>query len=152
MIQLERIRYWIKDCILKLSSLREFLCLQLSEQNMGQTLIIDESNHGGKPTDLEKATYMFFSGNYQFEKEHTGNKNYKSEVPPRVWEDPAFPCTLLGKQVDSKLASYFIYISIVIRRCTVCLLFLNPVVLRALLNSTFCISPEILEATWWAES
>lgn len=125
MIQLERIRYWIKDCILKLSSLREFLCLQLSEQNMGQTLIIAESNHGGKPTDLEKATYMFFfSGNYQFEKEHTGNKNYKSEVPPRVWEDPAFPCTLLGKQVDSKLASYFIYISIVIRRWSV------PVVLK----------------------
>lgn len=51
---------------------------------MGQTLRITESNHGGKPTDLEKATYMFFSGNYQFEKEHIVNKNYKSEVPPRV--------------------------------------------------------------------
>lgn len=66
-------------------------------------------------------------------------------MPPRVWEGLTFPCTLLRKQGDGKtalLVNFHLYSNQG--------MFSVPYVpkpsgLRASLNGTYCISPEILE-------
>lgn len=149
MIQLERIKYWIKDCILKLSSLRQFLTVYKIKWIK---YVTDTWNHQiHVPTDLEKATYMFF------------------------WELPIWKGTCCGQELKVRSATqgvrgpnFSLHASGEAGRWQTGLLFhlhlysnqgmfsvpavLKPSRLRPLLNSTFCISPDILEATWRKES
>lgn len=66
-------------------------------------------------------------------------------MPPRVWEGLTFPCTLLRKQVDGETA-LLVHFHLYSNQGMFSVPYVpKPSGLRASLNGTYCISPEILE-------
>lgn len=66
-------------------------------------------------------------------------------MPHRVWEGLTFPCTLLRKQVDGETA-LLVHFQLYSNQGMFSVTYVpKPSGLRASLNGTYCISPEILE-------